>query len=99
MTRLGFKTNDVFKQVQVLNDGEKAKVKFAQLLTGDFNYLILDEVTNFLDLRSIEAVEELLQGYDRPLLFVSHDMSLVNVVLQASCNNTMRKRFSLKIIK
>lgn len=78
LARLGFKTNDVFKQVNVLSDGEKAKVKLAKLLTGNFNYLVMDEPTNFLDIRAIEALEELLQGYDRPLLFVTHDVSFIN---------------------
>ena len=45
LARLGFTTNDVFKHVQVLSDGEKAKVKLAKLLMGDFNYLMLDEPT------------------------------------------------------
>lgn len=80
LARLGFKTNDVFKQVKVLSDGEKAKVKLAKLLTGNFNYLVMDEPTNFLDIRAIEALEELLQGYDRPLLFVTHDVSFINNV-------------------
>lgn len=80
LARLGFKTNDVFKQVNVLSDGEKAKVKLAKLLTGNFNYLVMDEPTNFLDIRAIEALEELLQGYDRPLLFVTHDVSFINNV-------------------
>lgn len=80
LARLGFKTNDVFKQVNVLSDGEKAKVKLAKLLTGNFNYLVMDEPTNFLDIRAIEALEELLQGYDRPLLFVTHDASFINNV-------------------
>ena len=80
LARLGFKTNDVFKQVNVLSDGEKAKVKLAMLLTGNFNYLVMDEPTNFLDIRAIEALEELLQGYDRPLLFVTHDVSFINNV-------------------
>ena len=80
LARLGFKTNDVFKQVKVLSDGEKAKVKLAMLLTGNFNYLVMDEPTNFLDIRAIEALEELLQGYDRPLLFVTHDVSFINNV-------------------
>lgn len=80
LARLGFKTNDVFKQVNVLSDGEKDKVKLAKLLTGNFNYLVMDEPTNFLDIRAIEALEELLQGYDRPLLFVTHDASFINNV-------------------
>jgi len=35
--------------------------------------LILDEPTNPLDLRSLEAVEAVLKAYDGALLVVSHD--------------------------
>ena len=76
--RLGFKNNDVNKVVELLSDGEKAKVKLAKILTADFNFLIFDEPTNFLDLRAIESLEDLLKSYDRPLIFVSHDEEFIN---------------------
>ncbi|WP_054251396.1 ribosomal protection-like ABC-F family protein [Neofamilia massiliensis] len=76
--RLGFKNDDVNKVVELLSDGEKAKVKLAKILTADFNFLIFDEPTNFLDLRAIESLEELLKSYDRPIIFVSHDEEFIN---------------------
>lgn len=78
LARLGFKTNDVYKIVSVLSDGEKAKVKLAKILTSDFNYLIFDEPTNFLDINTIESLENLLKSYDRPFIFVSHDEEFIN---------------------
>ncbi|MBD3950083.1 ABC-F family ATP-binding cassette domain-containing protein [Tuanshanicoccus lijuaniae] len=78
LAQLGFTQEDVFKRVTVLSDGERAKVKLAKLLTADFNFLVLDEPTNYLDIRAIEALETLLKGYDRPLLFVTHDVSFIN---------------------
>lgn len=78
LARLGFKEDEVFKMVDVLSDGERAKVKLAKLVASDFNFLIMDEPTNFLDIRAIETLEELLIGYDRPLLFVTHDISFIN---------------------
>ena len=78
LARLGFKTNDVYKIVSILSDGEKAKVKLAKILTSDFNYLIFDEPTNFLDINAIESLENLLKSYDRPFIFVSHDEELIN---------------------
>lgn len=78
LARLGFKNTDSFKIIDVLSDGEKAKVKLAKILTSDFNYLIFDEPTNFLDIRSIESLEELLKTYDRPFIFVTHDEEFIN---------------------
>ncbi|MDY6065341.1 MAG: ATP-binding cassette domain-containing protein [Finegoldia sp.] len=83
LARLGFKVDDVFKLVGILSDGEKAKVKLAKILTADFNFLIMDEPTNYLDIRAIEALEDLLREYDRPVLFVSHDVSFINEIAQA----------------
>lgn len=78
LARLGFKTNDVYKIINVLSDGEKSKVKLAKILTSDFNYLIFDEPTNFLDIGTIESLENLLKSYDRPFIFVSHDEDFIN---------------------
>ena len=49
LARLGFKRNDVFKDINILSDGERAKVKLAKLITSDFNFIIMDEPTNFLN--------------------------------------------------
>lgn len=78
LARLGFKNNDSLKNIDVLSDGEKAKVKLAKILTSDFNYLIFDEPTNFLDIRAIESLEDLLKSYDRPFIFVTHDEEFIN---------------------
>ena len=78
LARLGFRNKNVHKIIGVLSDGEKAKVKLAKILTADFNYLILDEPTNFLDIRAIESLENLLKSYDRPFLFVTHDEEFIN---------------------
>ena len=78
LARLGFKTNDVYKIVNILSDGEKAKVKLAKIVISDFNYVIFDEPTNFLDINAIESLENLLKSYDRPFIFVSHDEEFIN---------------------
>ena len=80
LARLTFKGDQVSKKVANLSDGEKAKVKLAKLVTGDFNFLMMDEPCNYLDIGTIEALESLLVNYDRPLLFVSHDVSFINKV-------------------
>lgn len=77
LARLGFRRDDVYKLVEILSDGERAKVKLAKLLTSDFNYLIFDEPTNYLDIRAIEALESLLSSYDRGFIFVTHDKRFI----------------------
>src|SRR5699024_9846013 len=65
--------NDLNKSVRELSGGEAIRLGLCQLFLGRFNILILDEPTNFLDVFSIEALEQLLEGYEGTVLLVSHD--------------------------
>ena len=80
LARFLFKGDDVYKKVRLLSGGERVKVSLAKILLSNFNILILDEPTNYLDIFSIEAVEEALINYDGTLLFVSHDGRLIESV-------------------
>lgn len=80
LARFLFKRDDVYKKVSMLSGGERVKASLAKILLNNFNILILDEPTNYLDIYSIEAVEEALINYDGTLLFVSHDRRLIEKV-------------------
>lgn len=80
LARLLFKAESVYKPVGVLSGGERVKISFAKILFEDINLLILDEPTNYIDINSLEVMEEALQNYDRTLLFVSHDRRFINSV-------------------
>ena len=80
LARLNLRGDNVFKQVQVLSGGERAKIALAKLLLSDINLLMLDEPTSHLDLFTMEALEALLSDYGGTLLFVSHDHALIKGV-------------------
>lgn len=82
LANLNIKGNDVYKKVGVLSGGERVKVSIAKLLVSDYNVLILDEPTNFLDIPSIEALEKLLREYKGTILLVTHDKTLINNIAQ-----------------
>jgi len=82
LARLLIKGTAVDKQVKVLSGGERVKVAFAKILTQDYNFLILDEPTNYLDLDSLEVLEQALIEYPGTVLFVSHDRRFINNVAQ-----------------
>ena len=72
-----FTSEDVFKKIDVLSGGEKARLTFAKLMLEKSDLLILDEPTNHLDAPSREVLENALMDYDGTVLCVSHDRYFV----------------------
>lgn len=80
LARLMFKQEDVMKKVSLLSGGERVKAALAKIIVSDFNVLVLDEPTNYLDIYSMEAVEESILNYNGTVVFVSHDRRFVSNV-------------------
>lgn len=76
----GFKGNDVYKKVGVLSGGEKVKIALCKIILEDNNFLILDEPTNYLDIISLEALEQSLRNTDKTMLIVSHDRAFIDKI-------------------
>ncbi|MGL4773290.1 MAG: ATP-binding cassette domain-containing protein, partial [Clostridium sp.] len=85
----GFKGDSVFKRVEALSGGERVKVLLCKILLSDNNILVLDEPTNYLDIKAMEALECALANCDKTILIVSHDRSFLskvcNYVLEIKC--------------
>lgn len=76
----GFNGDDVYKKVGVLSGGEKVKVSLCRIILEDNNFLILDEPTNYLDVISIEALENAVKNTEKTALIVSHDRKFISNV-------------------
>ncbi len=69
---------DVFKRIGDLSGGERTRLRLAQLMHQDVNFLVLDEPTNHLDIESREVLEDALEDFPGTLLAVSHDRYFLN---------------------
>ncbi|WP_318508753.1 ribosomal protection-like ABC-F family protein [Bacillus sp. T3] len=78
LMNLLFSIEDFDKKVAVLSGGEKIRLSFAKLIVSDYNLLILDEPTNYLDLPSIEVIKSVLKEYEGTIIFASHDEAFIN---------------------
>lgn len=73
-----FRGEDVFKPVQMLSGGERARLALALLALDGANLLLLDEPTNHLDIPAQEILQEVLENFAGTILLVSHDRYLIN---------------------
>lgn len=71
--------------VSALSGGWQTRVKLAALLLHDPNLLMLDEPTNFLDLRTQILLEHFLRSIRAGVLVVSHDRAF----LKQTCEQTL----------
>jgi ATPase subunit of ABC transporter with duplicated ATPase domains len=73
--RLGIREDNVHKKVEYISGGEKVKVCFAKIFTEGADLAILDEPTNYLDIETSQALEDIINEYDGTVLAISHDRS------------------------
>lgn len=78
LNEFGFKDKSVYKKVGDLSGGERVKVGLCKVILSDNNILILDEPTNYLDIKSIEALESALVNTDKTIILVSHDIRFLS---------------------
>ena len=78
LTKFLFFGESIFKRIKLLSGGEKVRLKLFCLMQENYNLLVLDEVTNHIDIDTKEVLEEALKEYKGSILFISHDRFFVN---------------------
>ena len=73
-----FHGDDVTKKVKVLSGGEKTRLAMIKLLLEPVNFLILDEPSNHLDMKTKDIIKDALRDFDGTLILVSHDRDFLD---------------------
>jgi ATP-binding cassette subfamily F protein uup len=78
--RFGFRGERARTLVRDLSGGERRRLQLMRLLMDEPNVLVLDEPTNDLDIDTLTALEDLLDGWPGTLVVISHDRYFVERV-------------------
>ncbi|MGZ4313933.1 MAG: ABC-F family ATP-binding cassette domain-containing protein [Solirubrobacteraceae bacterium] len=71
--RFGFRGEKLSTSTDDLSGGERRRLQLMRLLLTGPNVLLLDEPTNDLDIDTLTALEDLLDGWPGTLVVVTHD--------------------------
>ena len=74
------KNEEINALVATLSGGEKARLSLAQIAAVAPKLLLLDEMTNNLDLETKEHVIQVLKEYPGAMVIISHDTDFLNAL-------------------
>ncbi len=77
---LGFRDDDLDRELTTFSGGELTRASLARALTGGPDLLLLDEPTNHLDVERLEWLERELQSIDAAVILVAHDRWFLEAV-------------------
>jgi ATP-binding cassette subfamily F protein 3 len=77
LSKFNFLRHRVYQTIGTLSGGEKTRLAIALLMLQNYNLLILDEPTTYLDVQSQRVILEALKAYKGSMLFVSHTEDFV----------------------
>ena len=78
--RFGFSGDEAQRRAATLSGGERARVALAMLMLTHANLLVLDELTNHLDVETIEVLEDAIESYEGTVILVSHDRAMLRAL-------------------
>jgi ATP-binding cassette subfamily F protein uup len=78
LEKFGFDRDFQSMPVGKLSGGERRRLQLVRVLSEAPNVLLLDEPTNDLDIDTIEALEDFLEGFQGCIIAVSHDRAFLD---------------------
>lgn len=65
------------QKMATLSGGEKVKAQLMRILFSEPTALLLDEPSNDVDIETLETLEELILNWDKIVIYISHDETLI----------------------
>ena len=65
------------QQMSTLSGGEKVKAQLMRIIFAEPTVLLLDEPSNDIDIETLETLEELILSWDKIVIYISHDETLI----------------------
>ena len=81
LLRFAFTYDQARRPAGDLSGGERSRLQLAMIVLSGANFLMLDEPTNNLDIRSAEILEEALGEMEGSVLVISHDRYFLDQVV------------------
>lgn len=73
----GFRGDDIFRPIEQLSGGERARLVLATISLKENAILVLDEPTNHLDIEMRDALANALNDFSGAVVIVAHDQHLL----------------------
>ena len=93
---LGLSALGLYRPLEQMSGGQRAKAILAKLLLEKPDVLLLDEPTNFLDKEHISWLSDYLSGLENAFMAVSHDYGFLEKIADRICdidNDTITKYY------
>jgi ATP-binding cassette subfamily F protein 3 len=78
LTGLGIAPSDHDKKMEQFSGGQKMRVALAKVLVIKPDLILMDEPTNYLDLETINWLEEWIKNFEGAVLMTTHDRRFMN---------------------
>ena len=95
MEQFNFTPQMLYTPIERLSGGERRRLYLVRTLMANPNFLILDEPANDLDIPTLQALEDFLDGFTGCLVVISHDRYFldrtIDQLLVFGAEGTLRK--------
>ncbi|CAO3680854.1 unnamed protein product [Rhizopus stolonifer] len=84
---VGISGNLVLQTIRSLSGGQRSRIALAMVLYDEPHVLVLDEITNHLDMGTVEMLVDALEHYSGAAIVVSHDIWFLKQVFERASNH------------